>query len=302
MLRNDTPGDGHIVVDRALLRRRLARAALRPQPGAWFLRDHVVAECLDRLALVNRSFARAVDISGWTPDLSTRLLQNGIAARVARLSPLVALDRPDAVIDDEIPPLGPAASDLVVSALGLQFVNDLPGVFAQIRGGLRADGLFLAAVVGGDTLHELRDVLAEAELEICGGVSPRILPFADIRDYGGLLQRAGFALPVTDRDRLTVRYPAMDGLMADLRAMGATNVLVERSRRPTPRRVFDRAGELYRRRHSDADGRIRATFEIVWLSGWAPHPDQQQPLKPGSARARLADALGTTEHPSRSRD
>jgi len=195
------------------------------------------------------------------------------------------------VVDEEALPFPPESLDLVVSLLSLQFVDDLPGTLIQIRRALRPDGLFLAAVLGGATLNELRDALTAAEIETTGGLSPRVVPFLDVKDLGGLLQRAGFALPVTDTDRLTVRYDSMFDLMADLRAMGATNPLRDRTRKPTSRRLFLRAAEIYAERHADADGRIRATFEIVSASGWAPHESQQKPLKPGSAQMRLADAL-----------
>jgi SAM-dependent methyltransferase len=188
--------------------------------------------------------------------------------------------------------------DLVVSGLALQWINDLPGTLVQIRRALKPDGLFLAALVGGETLTELRQSFAAAEAEIEGGVSPRVTPFADLRDLGMLLQRAGFALPVTDVDRLVVRYSSPFGLMEDLRRMGATNVLRERRRTPLRRATLIRMAEIYADRFADPDGRIRATFDIVWLSGWAPHESQQKPLRPGSATHRLADALGTREIPT----
>jgi SAM-dependent methyltransferase len=200
--------------------------------------------------------------------------------------------------DEEVLPLADASLDLAVSALALQWVNDLPGTLAQIRRALRPDGLFLAALLGGDTLTELRQSFAAAEAEIEGGVSPRVAPFADMRDVGALLQRAGFALPVADVDRLIVRYDTPFGLMQDLRGMGATNVLLERRRTPLKRATLQRMVQIYAERFSDPDGRLRATFDIVWLSGWAPHESQQQPLRPGSARTRLADALKTTEFPA----
>src|SRR5690606_34604031 len=185
--------------------------------------------------------------------------------------------------------------DLAVACLSLQAVDDLPGALIQIRRALRPDGLFLAAVAAGETLTELRFSLALAEEEVSGGASPRVMPFADLRDLGGLLQRAGFALPVADVDRITVRYRDPFALFADLRALGATNPLRSRLRRPTRRRVILRAAEIYAERFSDPDGRIRATIEVVSLSGWAPHESQQKPLRPGSAARRLADALGTRE-------
>ncbi|MGH6817136.1 MAG: methyltransferase domain-containing protein, partial [Methylovirgula sp.] len=220
-------------------------------------------------------------------------------ATVTRLAPLPgALGPPSllrAVGDEELLPFKPGAFDLAVSALALQNVNDLPGALAQIRRSLRPDGLFLGCLLGGRSLEELRAALAAAEIEIVGGTSPRVVPFADVRDMGGLLQRAGFALPVADVEPLTVRYTHMFALLADLRGMGATNVLVERLHRPTRRRIFLRAAEIYARDYADADGRLRATFELLFLSGWAPHESQQKPLRPGSAKLRLADALGTKE-------
>jgi SAM-dependent methyltransferase len=187
--------------------------------------------------------------------------------------------------------LAPESLDLAVSALAFQFVNDLPGVLAQIRRALKPDGLLLAAMIGGDTLTELRQSFAAAEAEREGGVSPRVAPFADLRDIGSLLQRAKFALPVTDVDRIVVRYASAFALMADLRRMGATNVLVERRRTPRRRATLLRMAQIYAERFADADGRIRATFDVIWLSGWAPHESQPKPLKPGSAKASLADAV-----------
>jgi hypothetical protein len=179
--------------------------------------------------------------------------------------------------------------------MSLQWANDLPGVLVQIRRALAPDGLFLAALVGGQSLTELRTALTAAEAELTGGASPRVAPFVDVRDLGGLLQRAGFALPVTDVEPVIVRYSSMFALMRDLRGMGATNALCERSRVPLRRAVLLRAAEIYSERFSDPDGRLRATFDIVWLSGWAPHDSQQKPLAPGSARMRLSDALNARE-------
>jgi SAM-dependent methyltransferase len=193
--------------------------------------------------------------------------------------------------DSENLPLQPHSLDLTVSALAFQFVNDLPGVLAQIRRALKPDGLLLAAMIGGDTLTELRQSFAAAEAEYEGGVSPRVAPFADLRDIGGLLQRAGLALPVTDVDRVVVRYDSAFSLMQDLRRMGATNILIERRRTPTRRATMLRMAQIYGERFADADGRIRATFDIVWLSGWAPHESQQKPLRPGSAKASLEAAV-----------
>jgi SAM-dependent methyltransferase len=197
--------------------------------------------------------------------------------------------------DEEFLPFRDSAFDLVVSGLSLHFVNDLPGALVQIRRALKPDGLFVAAMLGGQTLSELRHAFFLAEDEVQGGASPRVAPFADIRDLGGLLQRAGFALSVTDADVFTVAYPSPLRLMQELKAMGASNILVARRRRFTTRRTLTRAAEIYVERFARPDGRVPATFEIVTLTGWAPHESQQQPLRPGSARMRLADALGTKE-------
>jgi SAM-dependent methyltransferase len=193
-------------------------------------------------------------------------------------------------------PLEAESVNLVLSPLSLHVTNDTPGVFIQVRRALKADGLFLAAIPGSGTLQELRDVLLATEIELTGGASPRVIPFADVRDVGGLLQRAGFTLPVIDAETYTVRYDNLFALMRDLRAMGMTNPLADRSRKPLTRAFFLRAAELYAERYSDPDGRIRATFSIIYASGWTPHESQQKPLRPGSAKARLADALKVEEH------
>jgi SAM-dependent methyltransferase len=284
-----------LIFDRALLRHRRRRAAaLGP---ATFLLDRVAADFADRLALVQRRFDTAVDLG--TPDetLCAALARVPSVGTIVRSGPVVGPSGGclSVVADDESMPFRDGSLDLVVSALALQFVNDLPGVMAQIRRALRADGLFLAALIGGETLTELRQCFVVAESERDGGASPRVAPFIDLRDLGGLLQRAGFALPVTDSERLTVRYASVFDLMHDLRRMGATNALFSRRRTPLRRATLMRVAELYAERFADPDGRLRATFEIVWLSGWAPHPGQQQPLKPGSAQRRLADALGVRE-------
>ncbi len=283
------------IFDPALLRQRRRRAE-RLGP-ATFLVDKVAAELAERLAVVLRRFELAVDLG--TPTDAVRRALAGQVGRIIALGPVPEFLRaglaaqPGAAVaaDTEALPFRDAALDLVVSALALQFANDLPGTLVQVRRALVPDGLFLAALLGGETLTELRQAFAAAEAEIEGGVSPRVAPFADVRELGALLQRAGFALPVVDLDRVTVRYATPFALMEDLRRMGATNALMERRRTPLRRRTLLRVAELYDERFADADGRVRATFDIVWLSGWAPHPSQQQPLKPGSARMRLADAL-----------
>jgi SAM-dependent methyltransferase len=283
-----------MIFDRALIRRRRRRAlALGP---ATFLLDRVASHLAERLSTVLRRFELAVDLG--TPGEAVR----AVLARLPSVGTVIAADAiadcgaPQCIrADEEALPFRDNALDLVVSALALQFVNDLPGVLVQIRRALKPDGLFLAALMGGDTLTELRQSFAAAETEVEGGVSPRVAPFADLRELGALLQRAGFALPVTDVDRITVRYDDVFALMRDLRRMGATNSLHARRRTPLKRATLLRMAEIYAGHFADDDGRLRATFEIVWLSGWSPHPDQQQPLRPGSAKARLADALGSRE-------
>lgn len=283
------------IFDRSLQRRRLARAVKAGDTD--FLLAWTVEEFRERLTTVKRRFLTIADVGTPLPQLAQTLSAGDKEAFVVRLAPITATlgDRPvlGLIGDEETLPFKPESFDLIVSALALQNVNDLPGTLIQIRRSLRPDGLFLGAILGGRSLDELRSALAIAEAEITGGISPRVAPFADVRDMGGLLQRAGFALPVTDIEPLTVRYANLFGLTADLRAMGATNALAERLRRPTPRRLFLRAAEIYAERHGDPDGRIRATFEVIFLSGWAPHGSQQKPLAPGSAQMRLADALKT---------
>lgn len=279
------------IFDRALLRHRLRRACA--QEPADFLLAQVVEDLDDRLAAVQKPFTSLVDIGTPTFSLVQLLAARFPGATINRVAPLEEPDRPIKVVvgDPEILPLAPESFDLAVSALALQSVNDLPGALVQIRRTLKPDGLFLGAMLGGRTLHELRTVLTETETALTGGVSPRVAPFADVRDMGGLLQRAGFALPVADSDVITVRYDNLFGLMRDLRAMGATNPLVDRSRRSSSRSFFLDAAALYAARFADPDGRIRATFEIISLSGWAPHESQQKPAKRGSATISLADAL-----------
>ncbi|MDX7952959.1 methyltransferase domain-containing protein [Lichenihabitans sp. Uapishka_5] len=290
------PASIPLVFDRSLVRRRLARSLVRPQ--ADFLFDRARDDMLDRLLPVQRAFSMILELGAPRAAAAQALRHANPAASVIQVAPVAAaLGRggPALVADPEALPFGPERFDLAVSLMALHSVNDLPGALVQVRRSLKPDGLFLAAMLGGQSLQELRIVLAEAEAEITGGASPRVAPFTDLRDLGHLLQRTGFALPVTDLDKLTVRYGSMFGLLADLRAMGLTNALMDRARRPTPRRLLLRAAELYAARFADPDGRLRATFDLVWLSGWAPHESQQKPLRPGSAKMRLADALGAQE-------
>jgi SAM-dependent methyltransferase len=281
-----------VVFDRLLLRQRRSRA--RALGAATFLIDRVASDLAERLDAVLREFPIAVDLGTPTDAVRRALVEKKSVGTVIAADALPA-EGLAVVTDEEAPPFRDGSLDLVVSALALQFVNDLPGTLIQIRRALKPDGLFLAALLGGDTLTELRQAFAAAEAEVESGASPHVAPFADVRELGALLQRAGFALPVTDVDRLTVRYASPFALMADLRRMGATNALTERRRMPLRRATLARMAEIYAARFADPDGRIRATFEIVWLSGWAPHESQQKPLRPGSARTRLADALGVRE-------
>ena len=280
------------IFDRTLIADRRRRALAKRAAGADFLMKRIAEDLAARLSVVERRFEHAAILDDETGRVEPAIAATGKAARIEQ----AGFEAPSqqTAASEQIS-LAPGSADLVISALSLHLVNDTPGVLAQIRRALRPDGLLLAAVPGAGTLQELRESLIAGEAEITGGASPRVIPFADVRDYGALLQRAGFALPVADIDKLTVRYDTLFHLMLDLRAMGMTNPLVGRSRVPVGRRFFERAAEIYAERFSDPDGRIRATFAIVNLSGWAPHESQQKPLRPGSAKARLAHALGTTE-------
>jgi SAM-dependent methyltransferase len=276
-----------LIFDRSLVRARLARALAGKAPD--FLVARAADDLLDRLLTVKRAFPRSLDFGSPTDHFARAIVES------ARPAPLRAgPPGGDVRADEEALPFAPESFDLVFSGMALQWVNDLPGVFAQARRVLAPDGLFVACMPGGASLVELRIAFAEAESEILGGASPRVSPFVDVRDMGALLQRAGFALPVSDIDSFTLRYDSIFGLMADLRAMGATNALVQRARRPLRRDVLARAAQIYATRFADPDGRVRATFEIVWLSGWTPHESQQKPLKPGAATARLEDAINAS--------
>lgn len=254
---------------------RKALALHRARAREFFMQQDVAAEVHERLAEVNRTFTDPVVVSGFPA------LWPGYTV----------------IPDDEVLALAPGAHDLVIHALALHWSNDPVGQLVQCRRALRPDGLLIAMLFGGQTLHELRACLAEAEVELTGGLSPRVLPMGEIRELGGLLQRAGFALPVADSATRTVMYQGALHLMRDLRAMGEGNALAGRRRRPTPRRLLLRAAEIYQDRFATDDGRIPASFEVICLTGWAPHEGQQKPLRPGSAVARLADALKADESP-----
>jgi len=266
------------LTDRAALTRHRARA--RRLPGhdeALFLHRLALADLQERLEEVNRTFTAPAVVTGFP----------GI---FRELAPMV-------VSDDDLIVLEPNAHDLVVHAMSLHWANDPIGQLVQCRRALRPDGLCLVVLPGGRSLQELRASLAEAETTVTGGLSPRVLPMGEIRDLGALMQRAGFALPVADSLVQTVEYRNFPALLSDLRAAGETNALAGRLRHFTRRAVMAEAARIYERSYSTSEGRLKATAELVFLTGWSPHESQQQPLRPGSARARLADALGVPEKP-----
>lgn len=284
-----------------LLRARLQRAV--KQDPADFLLARAADDLAERLDAVLRSFDTVLDLATPGPHAVEVIATSGKAKHVLQAPPLSEMAAPYGGVetvqaDPALLPFAPASLDVVISLLALHHVDDLPGTLIQIRRALRPDGMFMACIPGGQTLHELRQAFTEAEIEIEGGMSPRVFPFADVRDLGGLLQRAGFALPVADSEIVTVRYADPLKLLRDLRAMGATNILNARRKTFLKRATLLRMFEIYQQKFADADGRVRATFELVWLSGWAPDPSQQKPLKPGSAAMRLADALKTEEIPA----
>ncbi|MHA7874839.1 methyltransferase domain-containing protein [Roseivivax sp.] len=270
MAETDTPK----LTDRPALAAHRARAAEAP---ALFLQEAAAEDVQDRLAVVNRRFTAPVVVTAY-PDIWAPLF------REARI-----------VADDEVLDLEEGAHDLVIHALALHWADDPVGQIIQCRRALKPDGLFLGVAFGGRTLTELRQALGQAEVEVTGGLSPRVAPMGDIRDLGALLQRAGLAMPVADALPLNVTYASALHLMRDLRAMGETNALADRLRHFTRRSVLIRAAEVYAEAHGDAEGRVRATYELVTLTGWAPDESQPKPLRPGSATASLAEALGTRE-------
>lgn len=276
------------IFDRQAYRRRRTRAA--SLDGDIFLASDVAGHLAERLGAINRHFVRGLDL-------------HSRAAVFPILQPFAdswvrtgfAWDRPSLIADEEMLPFQENSFDVVSSVLSLHAVNDLPGTLVQVRRALKPDGVFVAGLFGGETLQELKLAFAAAEAEILGGASPRVSPFGDVRELGGLLQRAGFALPVADVERTIVRYRNIARLFADLRALGETNVLAGRRLGFLSRRMLNAVTSEYAARFADADGRLSATFDIVFLAGWAPHESQQKALAPGSAKSRLADALGTAE-------
>lgn len=285
------------IIDTSLWLAHKRRALTRPAPGVDFLMRRAAEDLADRLGAVEREFGKAAVLFGQTPAAAGALLSSGKVADIVRVEADTAFlnGEPGLISPLETVPFEPESLDLVVCLLSLQSMNDIPGMLVQIRRALKPDGLFLGALAGAGTLSELRESLLAAETELYGGASPHVIPFTDVRDAGALLQRAGFALPVADVEMVMARYATLFGLMADLRAMGETSALVDRSRRPGTRRLFARAAEIYAERFSDVDGRIRASFPIVWMSGWAPDASQQKPLKPGSAKVSLKTILENPE-------
>jgi SAM-dependent methyltransferase len=286
------------IFDRRLIRQRRDQKAAG-YGGFEFLKAEVSERIADRLLDINRQFPTALDLGCHTGALGRLLAARPDVETLvsADLSPRMAAQAPGLRVaaDEELLPFADEAFNLVTSALSLHWVNDLPGALVQINRALKPDGLFLAAMLGGDTLTELRQAMMQAELAVEPGVAPRVSPFADIRDAGGLLQRAGFALPVADVERITVDYADAFSLMRDLQGMAEANAVIERHKAPLKRRTLLAAMEAYHDLHARRDGRIPATFDVLFLTGWAPHESQQKPLAPGSATMRLARVLGTEE-------
>ncbi|MCU0830059.1 MAG: class I SAM-dependent methyltransferase [Rhizobiaceae bacterium] len=280
--------------EKAALLHRLRGAAMGEGEGKHFLLKRAADDLVDRLAAVQRPFPQAVGLFSGTETIRQALsfARPKCEVTLVEAHPLLAAHAPETIFSAQAAfGMIERRFDLAVSLLAMQSINDLPGFLVQARRLLRPDGLFIGCQFGAGTLSELRDVLLATEADMSGGASPRVHPFADVRDMGGLLQRAGLALPVADVDEVTVRYGSIFSLIADLRAMGLTNALLGRSRTPLTRRFWARAAELYAERHADFDGRLRATFNIIWVSGWAPDASQQKPLRPGSAAVSLKDVI-----------
>ena len=282
------------IFDRTTLRRRRDRAAAGLERYDFLFKE-AAGRLFDRVLDVKRSFPLALELGCHTGQFAKA------AGRSERIGTLIQADlsarmvgrakSPRLVADEERLPVAPASLDLLVSNLSLHWLNDLPGALIQIRRALKPDGLFIATILGGETLSELRHSLLAAESELLGGASPRVAPMIDLRDAAGLLQRAGFALPVADFDRITLAYETPFALMRELRGLGESNALSERQRQPASRRLFERAAQIYQQRHGRDDGRVPATFDILYLSGWAPDASQQKPMAPGSGVHSLADAV-----------
>ena len=280
------------VFDRCQILKHRSRKLPHISKHPYFLMDWTMEQIMDRLSFIKKEFGVCAQIG-----CRGESLKNKIRGEKLYFTTDITSNnyKPDILCDEEFLPFLPHSIDLVISSLNLHTVNDLPGCLLQIKNILKPDGLFMAAILGGETLKELRECLGETELEIYGGITPRVAPFTDKQQIGGLLQRAGFALPVVDSDIITVTYDSIFHLMRDLRMMGEGNAILERQRTFTKKSLFFRAGEIYSQKYASKDGRINASFEIIFMTGWSPHESQQKPLKPGSAQSRLSDILGTTE-------
>lgn len=273
-----------------LFDRKLERTRRRRKPPLLpdLFYNRLAEDIGDRFNLIKRPFPQLLITGPFAPRLAPVLEQPNRS---------VIAEGREITFDEEALPFAEGSFDSIVSILSLQTANDLPGAVVQMRRALKPDGLFLACLFAGETLHELRAAWLEAESELRGGASLRVAPFADIRELGALLQRAGFALPVADLDRIVLRYPNALALMREIKLLGFSESLIERSRLPVTPTLLAQAAAIYDRRFADPDGRIRAAIDIAWLTAWSPHESQQQPLRPGSARARLADALKVEEFP-----
>ncbi len=284
-----------IIFDRVALRRQRERARIGFTEHDFLFRE-VAARLVDRLAQIKREFSIAIDLGARGEHLNRLLSDSPSIETVLGMGLTPGGAGISFVGDEEALPIAPTSANLIISNLVLHWTNDLPGALIQCRHTLKPDGLFLAAILGGRTLTELRQVITESEVEISGGVSPRISPFAELADAAALLQRAGFNLPVADSDNITVTYPDVFALMRDLRGMGETNAVLARPRHFTKRQLFLDIAERYAENFGDRDGRIPASFQILYLTGWAPDRSQQKPLKPGSAATSLTEALEGEEY------
>ena len=280
------------IFDRRMVRQHRERAAVAYDDFS-FLKDEIADRLLERLEEINRDFKVVLDIGAHKGVLGERVQHELLVSSDLSHNMVSGCRGHGIVVDEEMLPFKPAAFDLVLSNLAMHWTNDLPGALHQINTALKPDGLLLASIFGGETLKELRQSLMLAESEINGAVSPRISPFADVRDVGGLLQRAGFALPVADSDTVTVQYEHPLKLMQDLRGMAENNAVLARHKAFTSKAVMMRAAEIYAETYMGSDGRVPATFQIIYMTGWHVHESQQKPMKPGSAKMSLADALGS---------
>ena len=290
-----TPTAPHDVFNRRQVRKRRDRAA-ESYKGADFIKTRVLEDIEDRLLSTGRKFPLALSLGGYSDGARDRLAAHCETLIETDLSPARLTGAPlQLAADEEWLPFKENVFDLIVSPLSLHWVNDLPGSLIQINRCLKPDGFFIGVMPGGASFRELRQALLRAESEITGGAEMRVSPFADTLDMSGLLQRAGLALPVSDRDRLTVRYDTIFDILRDIQAAGETLAPSAPGRRPLSKRVLIRAGEIYAEEFADPDGRLRVTLDLVWMTGWAPHASQPKPLRPGSARASLAEAVGSKE-------